>query len=99
MAAEEALKAPGKPDLPATFDLKAGIEGALSSPGAQYAGTELQQLIDSAVTDGSKFTPESWKAYQDALDAAKAGLENADNLSRLRVIASPASSRTPRRAG
>ena len=47
----------------------------------KYAGTELQQLIDNAVADGSKFTPESWKAYQDALDAAKAGLENADNLS------------------
>ena len=32
-------------------------------------------------SDCSKVTPESWKAYQDALDAAKAGLENGDNLS------------------
>ncbi|MBS6416236.1 MAG: FIVAR domain-containing protein, partial [Collinsella intestinalis] len=81
VAAEEALKAPESLTYQQIVDLKAGIEGALSSPVLKYAGTELQQLIDNAVADGSKFTPESWKAYQDALDAAKAGLENADNLS------------------
>ena len=81
VAAEEALKAPESLAYQQIVDLKAGIEGALSSPVLKYAGTELQQLIDNAVADGSKFTPESWKAYQDALDAAKAGLENADNLS------------------
>lgn len=81
VAAEEALKAPESLTYQQIVDLKAGIEGALSSPVLKYAGTELQQLVDSAVADGSKFTPESWKAYQDALDAAKAGLENADNLS------------------
>ena len=80
-AAEEALKAPENLTYQQIVDLKAGIEGALSSPVLKYVGTELQQLIDSAVVDGSKFTPESWKAYQDALDAAKAGLENVDNLS------------------
>lgn len=80
-AAEEALKAPEDLTYQQIADLKVGIETALSSPVLRYTGSELQQLVDGAVADGFKFTPESWKAYQDALDAAKAGLENAANLS------------------
>ena len=80
-AAEEGLKAPESLTGRQIADLKAGIEAALSSPVLKYAGTELSDLVAGALTDGSKYTPESWKAYQDALDAARAGLENADNLS------------------
>ncbi len=80
-AAEEGLKAPESLTGQQIADLKAGIEAALSSPVLKYAGTELSDLVAGALTDGSKYTPESWKAYQDALDAARAGLENADNLS------------------
>lgn len=80
-AAEEALKAPENLTYRQIADFKAGIEAALSSPVLKYADPGLQQLVDGAVVDGSKFTPESWKAYQDALDAAKVGLENAGNLS------------------
>ncbi len=80
-AAEEGLKAPESLTGRQIADLKAGIEAALSSPVLKYAGTELSDLVAGAPTDGSRYTPESWKAYQDALDAAKAGLENGGNLS------------------
>ena len=70
-AAEEGLKAPESLTGQQIADLKAGIEAALSSPVLKYAGTELSDLVAGALTDGSKYTPESWKAYQDALDAAK----------------------------
>ena len=80
-AAEQALAAPENLTTEQVTDLIAGLEGAMGSPILKYAGTELAELVNGAVTDGSQYTPESWKVYQDALDAARAGLENADNLS------------------
>ena len=53
----------------------------MKSPVLKYTGTELSELVSGALTDGSKYTADSWKAYQDALAAAKAGIEKGDNLS------------------
>ena len=62
-------------------ELKAAIETALKSPVLKYTGTELSELVSGALTEGSKYTSDSWKAYQDALAAAKAGIEKGDSLS------------------
>ena len=79
--AEEALKYPESLTADQVEDLKAAIETALKSPVLKYTGTELSELVSGALTDGSKYTADSWKAYQDALAAAKAGIEKGDNLS------------------
>ena len=44
-------------------DLKAAIETALNSPVLKYTGTELSELVDGAITDGSPYTDETWQAY------------------------------------
>lgn len=79
--AEEALKYPESLTADQVEDLKSAIETALNSPVLKYTGTELSELVQGALTDGSKYTASSWKAYQDALAAAQAGLEKGDNLS------------------
>ena len=79
--AEEALKYPESLTADQVEDLKSAIETALNSPVLKYTDTELSELVQGALTDGSKYTASSWKAYQDALAAAKAGLEKGDNLS------------------
>ena len=79
--AEDAVAHPESLTADQVADLKAAIETALNSPVLKYAGTELSELVAGALTDASKYTPETWKVYQDALAAAKAGLEKGDNLS------------------
>ena len=79
--AEQALAAPESLTVDQIEELKAAIETALKSPVLKYTGTELSELVSGALTDGSKYTADSWKAYQDALAAAKAGIEKGDNLS------------------
>ena len=79
--AEQALAAPESLTIDQIEELKAAIETALKSPVLKYTGTELSELVSGALTDGSKYTADSWKAYQDALAAAKAGIEKGDNLS------------------
>ena len=78
---EDAVAHPESLTADQVADLKAAIETALNSPVLKYAGTELSELVAGALTDASKYTPETWKVYQDALAAAKAGLEKGDNLS------------------
>ena len=79
--AEQALAAPESLTIDQIEELKAAIETALKSPVLKYTGTELSELVSGALTDGSKYTADSWKAYQDALAAAKAGIEKGDSLS------------------
>lgn len=79
--AEEALKSPEGLTIDQVDELKAALETATNSPVLKYAGTELAELVQNALTDGSAYTAESWQAYQDALAAAKAGLDMGDNLS------------------
>ena len=68
-------------DLDQVEDIKAAIETALNSPVLKYTGTELSELVNGAITDGSRYTDETWQAYGEALAAAKAGLEKGNNLS------------------
>lgn len=79
--AEQALAAPESLTIDQIEELKAAIETVLKSPVLKYTGTELSELVSGALTDGSKYTSDSWKAYQDALAAAKAGIEKGDSLS------------------
>ena len=79
--AEQALAVPESLTIDQIEELKAAIETALKSPVLKYTGTELSELVSGALTEGSKYTSDSWKAYQDALAAAKAGIEKGDSLS------------------
>lgn len=81
-AVEQALGAPETLTSQQVAELASALDAAVKSPIFKYEGTELSELVAGAVTDGSSYTPESWKAYQDALAAARAGLEHGDNLSR-----------------
>lgn len=79
--AKDAIAHPESLTADQVEDLKAAIETALNSPVLKYTGTELSELVDGAITDGSPYTDETWQAYGEALAAAKAGLEKGNNLS------------------
>ena len=78
--AKDAIAHPESLTADQVEDLKAAIETALNSPVLKYTGTELSELVDGAITDGSPYTDETWQAYGEALAAAKVGLEKGDNL-------------------
>ena len=74
--AKDAIAHPESLTADQVGDIKAAIETALNSPVLKYTGTELSELVNGAITDGSRYTDETWQAYGEALAAAKAGLEN-----------------------
>ena len=76
--AKDAIAHPESLTADQVEDLKAAIETALNSPVLKYTGTELSELVDGAITDGSPYTDETWQAYGEALAAAKVGLEKGD---------------------
>ena len=79
--AKDAIAHPESLTADQVEDIKAAIETALNSPVLKYTGTELSELVNGAITDGSRYTDETWQAYGEALAAAKVGLEKGDNLS------------------
>ena len=60
--------------------LKAGLENAMTNPVLKYAGSELAELVEQAPAENAGYTESSWQAFQQALNLAKAALDDADNL-------------------
>ncbi|MGG7144892.1 beta-N-acetylglucosaminidase domain-containing protein [Clostridium nigeriense] len=57
------------------------IEKAKENKALKGDSTVLQDEIDNAITDSSKYTGKTWSNYQKALNAAKKSMEDANNLS------------------
>ncbi len=80
-AAEGALANDSAITADAAASLKAGLENAVANKVVRYAGTELSELVEGAIKDGSAYTKTTWDAYSQALAAATEALKDADNIS------------------
>lgn len=78
--AKSALDNPSTLTPAAATTLVKQLENAMENRVEKYAGTELSKLVAGAITDGGLYTETTWKAYQDALAAAKNALKDAGNI-------------------
>ncbi len=80
--AKSALDNPSTLTPAAATTLVKQLENAMANRVEKYTGAELSELVAGAIADGGLYTEATWKAYQDALAAAKDALKDAGNIGR-----------------